>query len=157
VTFKEAVEQTKHLETAWKPGLQALRAEDKLHIDPEDPRKLRGSVDVDTAWQQLDPHGNRWDFGIAYQHSNREDEFVYWVETHTASDSEVKKVLKKAQWLLNWLKSGGKVLAQFEREIIWVSSGATTFTLNAPQKKQMALAGLKHCGSKLRMLNQRPD
>jgi len=62
VTFKTAVEQTKRLENAWEPGLQALRAEDKLHIDPEDTRKLRGSIDVDEAWQQLDPHGNRWDF-----------------------------------------------------------------------------------------------
>lgn len=157
MTFKAAVEQTKHLETAWEQGLQALRAQDRLHINPEDTRKLRGSVDLDTAWQQLDPHGNRWDFGIAYQHSNRKDEFVYWVETHTASDSEVKKVIKKAQWLLQWLKSGGKLLAQFECEIIWVSSGATTFTLNAPQKKLMALAALKHRGSKLRILDQHPD
>jgi hypothetical protein len=156
VTFKEAVEKTKNLEKAWEPGLQALRAEDRLHIDAEDTRKLRGSVDLDKAWQQIDPHGNRWDFGIAYQHSNRADEFVYWVELHTASDSQVKKVIKKAQWLLNWLKSNGGLLNQFEREIVWVSSGATTFTLNAPQKKQMALAALKHRGSKLRILNRCP-
>lgn len=157
MSFKTAVEQAVHLENAWKPGLQALRAEDRLHINPQDPRKLRGSVDVDTAWQQLDPQGNRWDFGIAYQHTNRNEEFVYWVETHTASDSQVKKVIKKAQWLLNWLKTDGKNLAQFEREILWVSSGATSFTLISPQKKQMALAGLKHCGSKLRILDQRKN
>lgn len=155
MSFKTAVEQTKHLETAWKAGLQALRAEDRLHIDPQDPRRLRGSLDVDAAWHQLDPQGNRWDFGIAYQHTNRTEECVYWVETHTASDSQVKKVIKKAQWLLNWLKTGGRKLAQFEREILWVSSGATSFTLTSPQKKQMALAGLKHCGSKLMILDQR--
>jgi hypothetical protein len=154
MSFESAVNQTKHLEKAWKPGLQALRAEDKLHIDPQDPRKLRGSVDVDTAWQKLDPHGNRWDFGIAYQHTNRDEEFVYWVELHTASDSQVKKVIAKANWLLNWLRNGGKLLAAFEREIIWVSSGKTSFTLTAPQKKQMAMAGLTHCGSKLRILDQ---
>ena len=155
MTFKEAVEKTAQLEQAWEPGLQALRAQDRPHIEPEDPRRLQGSVDVDTAWQPLDPNGNRWDFAIAYRHSDKDEDFIHWVELHTASDSEVQRVIRKARWLLNWLKTHGKLLNQFEREIAWVSSGATTFTLNAPQKKQMAAAGLIHRGSKLRIRNQR--
>ncbi len=155
MSFKDAVESTPHLE--WCAGLQALRREDKPHIDPEDPRRLSGSVDVDTAWLQLDPHGNRWDFAIAYQHANRAEEFVYWVELHTASDSQVKKVIAKANWLLNWLKTSGQRLNAFEREILWVASGATTFTLTSFQKKQMALAGLQHRGKVLRIPNQYPD
>jgi hypothetical protein len=157
VTFKEAVEQTQHLEHAWQPGLQALRAEDKPHIELEDARKLRGSADIDAALRRVEPNANRWDFGIAYQHSNRRQEFVYWVELHTASDSQVNKVIKKAQWLLKWFKTGGRRLAEFDKEIIWVSSGATTFTLTAPQRKQMAEAGLIHKGLKLRITNQRSN
>ena len=62
MTFKTAVARTPNLKSAWKPGLQALRAEDKPHIKPEDSRRLRGSADVDTALRKIDPEANRWDF-----------------------------------------------------------------------------------------------
>lgn len=153
MSFKNAVETISPL--VWCAGLQALRAEDKPHIEAEDTRKLRGSVDVDTALQRADPNANRWDFGIAYQHTDRDSEVVYWTELHTASDSEVKVVIAKVRWLLGWLKNGGHELEPFERDIVWISSGSTTFTLTSPQQKQMAAAGLRHVGSKLRIRNQR--
>lgn len=153
--FKASVAETPHLEKGWKPGLQALRAEDRPHIEPEDTRQLRGSVDIDTALAQSEPNANRWDFAIGYQHSDRRKEVIYWTELHTASDSEVKVVIRKAQWLLNWLGNDGKRLNQFERDIVWVSSGPTTFTLTSPQRKQMSAAGLMHVGSKLRIRNAR--
>lgn len=153
--FKTAVSVTPHLQSSWKTGLQALRAEDKLHIDSEDPRRLRGSVDVDSHLQHVEPYSNRWDFAIAYQHSDRDEEVIYWTELHTASDSEVKVVIRKAKWLLNWLDGDGRALNEFECDIVWVSSGATSFTLTAPQKKQMAVAGLRHVGSYLRIRNKR--
>jgi len=155
--FKKAVEKTPNLKSAYKPGLQALRAEDRPHVYAENPRNLAGSVDVDTALRPFEPNGNRWDFAVAYQHANRNDEVIYWLELHTASDSEVKVVIKKAQWLLNWLRSTGNLLAAFERDIVWVSSGATSFTLTAPQRKLMAQAGLQHRGSMLRINEDRRD
>ena len=155
--FKEAVEKTLHLEKSYVAGLQALRAEDRPHINAEDTRKLTGSVDVDAALRAADPHGHRWDFAIAYQHKNRKEETIYWVELHTASDSQVSVVIKKAQWLSSWLKGGGAPLAKFERDIVWLSSGSTTFTLSAPQKKQMAQVGLQHHGLRLRITNERDD
>ncbi|MBE7494465.1 MAG: hypothetical protein HS117_05940 [Verrucomicrobiaceae bacterium] len=155
MTFQEAVEKTTHLKDAYRPGLQALRAEDKPHIEAEDTRKLTGSVDVDTANLVSEPHSNRWDFGIAYQHTNRSGEVVYWVETHTASDSQVGVVIKKAAWLQQWFKGHGKHLALFEKDIVWVSSGATTFTLSSTQRKQMAALGLRPIGGKLRIRNKR--
>lgn len=153
--FKSAVRRTKGLEEAWQPGLQALRAQDKAHIDPEDSRKLTGSVDIDSAYKQADPQGNRWDFAIGYQHTNRKQEVIYWVEPHTGSDSEIKVVIKKAQWLQAWFRNAGQELASFERDIIWVSSGATRLSPSAPQVKQMAQLGLRQAGQKLRIPNQR--
>lgn len=155
MNFQQAVGKIPALKNSWCPGLQALRAEDKPHIEAEDPRRLTGSVDVDTAYQKLMPQSNRWDFGIAFRHSDRDKEVVYWVELHTASDSQVKVVIKKAQWLLEWLKGDGKPLAGFEKEIVWVSSGATTFTRSSPQKKLMAMAGLQHVGGKLHIPTKR--
>lgn len=151
MSFKDVVEATPHLLGAWKPGLGALRAEDKPHIKAEDTRMLRGSVDIDKALQARDPQANRWDFAIAYQHDDREGEVIYWVEIHTASEGEVSVVLKKLAWLKAWFQGDGKDLARFEQEIVWVSSGATTFTLNAPRQKQFALMGLQHRGKVLHL------
>lgn len=147
--FKDAVIATPHLEHAWKAGLGALRAQDRSHIQPEDTRLLRGSVDVDSTLQQFEPHAHRWDFAIGYQHSNKSTERIYWVEIHTASDGQIKVVLDKLRWLQNWLKTEGKSMASFEREFIWVSSGATSFTRTSPQQKQLAMLGLQHKGSVL--------
>jgi hypothetical protein len=157
MNFKEATENTPGLETKYKVGLQALRAEDKTHIRAEDTRRLTGSIDVDSAYREADPDGNRWDFAIAYLHTNRKTEYVYWVELHTAMDSEVKVVIKKAAWLLQWLKTTGILLATFEREILWVSSGVTRLTLSAPQRKQMAEVGLQQRGSILDIPKKRHD
>jgi len=155
MTFQTAVEKTRHLKHAWRAGLEALRAPDRRHIGAEDTRRLTGSVDVDTACRRADPDGNRWDFGIAYQHHNRGQEVVYWVETHTASDSQVGKVIRKAQWLQRWFRGDGRLLARFEKDIVWVSSGPTKFTLSATQRKQMSEVGLRTVGSRLRIRNER--
>ena len=157
MTFREAVEATPNLSGAFCEGLHALRAQDKPHIEAENTRKLSGSVDLDAALRQVEPNANRWDFAIAYRHTNRKAEVIYWTELHTASDSEVEVVIKKALWLLGWLKADGKKLAApaFESDIVWVSSGATTFQLTGPQRKQMAQAGLQHVGSRLRIRNKR--
>lgn len=155
MTFKDAVGATAHLEHAWKAGVKALRARDRRHIQPESPALLRGSVDVDTAMQPVEPQANRWDYAIACQHSNRDAEVVYWVELHSAETSEVDVVIRKADWLLGWLDAAGRKLGAFERDIVWVSSGATRFTLNAPQRKRLAEAGLRQAGGMLRIRNER--
>ena len=155
MTFKEAIEKTPSLKGAYCAGLQALRKQDAKHIEAEDTRSIKGSVDVDAANLAAEPQANRWDFGIAYKHTNRDAEVIYWVETHTASDSEVSCVLRKAAWLQNWFKGKGRLLAAFEKDIYWVSSGSTKFTLSAPQRKQMAQLGLLSAGNKLRIRNER--
>ena len=156
MTFRQAVEQTPHLNGAWKAGLGALRAEDKPHIQAENTRRLRGSADVDTALQEKEPNANRWDFAIAYQHTNRTEEFVYWIETHTRSDKQIKFVLKKLEWLKSWFRGDGRKLARLEREILWVPSGPTLFTKGSTQVKILATKGLRYSGAVLRIPNKHP-
>jgi hypothetical protein len=158
MSFKTAVEATPNLEDKWKAGLGALRAEDKPHVKPEDTStaRLRGSVDIDSALLASDPHGNRWDFAIGYQHSNRDEEFIYWVETHTGSDSQITVMLKKLEWLKNWLKADGKELAKFERAFFWTPSGATSFTKGATQVRILAQKGLLYSGSVLKIPVKHP-
>jgi hypothetical protein len=155
VTIQDAVAQTPHLQGAWKSGLEALRTRDKPHVQAEDTRKLSGSADLDAALQPHEPHAHRWDFAIGYKHINRTWECLYWVEIHTANAKEVNVVLNKLRWLKQWLKGDGHRLALFEHDFVWVSSGATSFTLNSPQQKQFAVLGLQHKGRLLRIPNER--
>src|SRR5260370_30357182 len=137
------------------PGLGALRREDKPHIAAEDTRLLTGSADVDAALRAQQPHAHRWDFAIAYRHSNRQRDCVYWVEMHTAIDKEVKVVLDKLHWLRAWLAADGKLLSQFERDFVWISSGATSFTSTAPKVKLIAQYGLQYKPKLLRISSVR--
>lgn len=154
--FRKAVEQTPHLKGAWKAGLGALRAEDKPHVLAEDPRRLQGSVDVDTALRTVEPSANRWDFAIAYRHSNRKTAFVYWVETHTGSQSQIEVVLKKLAWLRSWLRNDGQKLDSFEREFVWIASGPTSFTKGAGQVKVLAAKGIRYAGKVLHIPDEAP-
>jgi hypothetical protein len=133
-----------------------LRARDRPHVAPEDPRQLKGSADVDLALQGRQPNAHRWDFAIGCRHSNRTKDCIYWMELHTANDREVNVVLDKLRWLRAWLAGDGKLLNHFERDFIWVSSGPTSFTLGAPQLKQFAQLGLQHKGRVLRIPSVRP-
>ena len=155
MTFKKAVKTTPNLQNAWMPGLAALRGQDRPHISAEDPRMLGGSVDVDGALQQYQPNAHRWDFAIGYRHSNRQKDCIYWVEMHTAIDKEVNVVLDKLTWLRTWLAADGQPLSQFERDFVWVSSGATSFTYTAPKVKRMAQHGLQYKGRVLRIRSVR--
>lgn len=156
MTFKKAVEKTPHLKNAWKAGLGALRAKDRQHVEPEDPRRLRGSVDVDTALRTVEPNANRWDFAIAYQHANRKTSLVYWVETHTGSQSQIEVVLRKLAWLRSWLRGDGHRLDSFEREFIWIASGPTSFTKGAGQVKILAAKGIRYTGKALHIPDEAP-
>ncbi len=153
MAFKEAVEATPNLQGKWKVGLGALRAEDKPHIEPQNTSTthLRGSVDIDTAWVPLDPTGNRWDFAIGYQHDNRADEFIYWVETHTGADDQIKVMFRKLNWLKAWLNGAGKNLVKFDRMFVWIPSGATSFSKGSTQVKKLADQGLFYSGSLFRI------
>lgn len=133
-----------------------MRAQDRPHIRPKDTRLLRGSADIDAAHQALSPNENRWDFAIGVRHANWGEDFIYWVEIHTANDKEVGVVLRKLEWLKRWLVSDGQLLDKFERDFIWVSSGATAFTADGPQSKRFAEKGLLYAGRVLRIASNRP-
>ena len=155
MTAEEAVNATPHLNGKWESGLQALRPEDKPHIKAADTRAITGSVDVDAALMRVVPNANRWDFAIGYQHVDRDSECLYWVELHTASDSQVDVVLRKLRWLMRWLAGAGKALDKFERDFVWVSSGRTDYTLNGPQRRAFADLALRQTGGILHIPKKR--
>jgi hypothetical protein len=147
VTFKEAVEQTPDLKGAWQQGLRALREVDRNHVDAEDTRRIKGSVNVEKCLAPNYLGERQWDYAVGFHPTNLGDEeVVYWIEVHPAKNGEVKVVLEKLQFLKKWLSQEGAKLNTMRRAFIWVSSGKTSFTLTAPLQKQFALLGLQQPG-----------
>jgi hypothetical protein len=147
VKFKAAVENVTDLRDAWKPGLQALKPESRDHIDAADNSQLRGSVDLDTALKSLFPSASRWDYGIGHRPENIENQdVVYWIEIHPATDGEVKSVINKVQWLKNWLRTAAKDLNSLPRKFIWISTGSTKFTPGSPQQKRLSQENCEQVG-----------
>lgn len=94
--FKTAVENTPDIANCYQVGLRGLGAySNKVQLS--DTSKCSGSVDIDACTTEKYPQSNRWDYGLCYR------EKVYFMEVHTANTGEVSTVIRKLQWLKDWL------------------------------------------------------
>jgi hypothetical protein len=114
------INQTSELEGAYRQFLSALAKKYRSHIIM-DRNLCEGSVDIDTHLVRKYPQDNRWDYVIGY---NRK---AYFVEFHSAKDSEVKVVIKKLQWLKNWLTTKAPLLKALPHSLQVVSSVSRGF------------------------------
>ena len=145
--FEEAVRSCAALADAFQAGLQALKQSDKTHVNCAKPRRLAGSVDVDSTLSRDLPNANRWDYAIGISHSNNRDSVV-WMEIHPASSTgEIKIVLAKLSWLKSWLTENAPELMALPGEYVWVATGAVAFPASSPQRRQLAAAGIRFAGN----------
>lgn len=150
MTFQAAVGITPEIQDAYHPGLQALSQSNRSHVQAGQSRKLTGSVDLDDTLRSIYPNDPRWDYAIGYQ-SDAENEIIYWLEIHPATDAEVRVVLQKLDWLRNWMKEMAPALCDFTGKYVWLSSGKTAFTPSGMHKKKLAQKGLIHAGQRIRL------
>ncbi len=140
LSFKEAVEATKDIETCYQAGLKALgKYSGKISV--KDPKKLCGSVDIDSCVAKKYPQSNRWDYAICYDGS------VFFVEVHSANTGEVSTVLRKLQWLKDWLVAEApevnNLKVKYTAPYYWIQSNGNHILPNSPQARQVALKGLR--------------
>lgn len=143
MTFRQAVEATPSVAAHYQKGLWALSAGDTARIRCANTRRLTGSVNVDSALQAAEPNAPRWDYGIGYCRGN--NDVAVWVEVHPASSTSITDMLRKLQWLRDWLRTQAPALAALTQgDYYWVSTDATiAITPNSPQAKRLAAAGLR--------------
>lgn len=137
--FKNAVLATPEVKDCFQQGLKAMgRNSNKVILS--DTRKVDGSLDVDTCVSRLYPNENRWDYVLGYAGN------AYFVEIHPAQTSEVSTVLKKLQWLKDWLNRKAPEINQLKaREktpFYWVQTGKFKIPSTSRQYKQVVDAGL---------------
>lgn len=140
--FKEAVEATPDIATCYQPGLSALKS-NSSKVKVGNTRNLNGSVDIDACTSAQYPQANRWDYAIGY---NSE---AYFVEAHPASPGEVDVVIKKLNWLKNWLNTKAPELNKIKAKanpFVWVQSGKFDIPKTTPQYRKAVSNGILPIG-----------
>lgn len=138
--FKDAVLATNDIKGCYKQGLQGL-SEHKAKIEVGNTRELDGSVAIDDCTKRTYPDANRWDYVFGYKGE------AFFVEVHPAQTSEVAAVLKKFQWLIDWLQNKAQEInnlkAQDQSAFYWVQSNGYNILRNSPQERAIIQKGLR--------------
>jgi hypothetical protein len=142
-TFKKAIEETPEVQHCYCEGKSAFPKKDANKVELNDPRKCGGSLFIDQCLfdQGLYPNDNRWDYAIDY---NGE---VFFFEVHTASSSEVSTVLKKLEWLKDWLINKAPEInalkAKSKTPFYWVQSNGYHILPNSSYERAVLQKGMK--------------
>lgn len=137
-TFRTAVAATPEVANCFQSGLQAL-GKYSQKIAPANLSKCEGSVDIDACTTAIYPTQNRWDYALSY------DSKVYFVEVHSAETGEVSTVLRKLQWLKDWLNQKAPEINKLKADApyFWIKSGRFSILKNSSQAKQIAKSGIR--------------
>ncbi len=140
-TFKQAIDETPDVKGYHMPGKQAILKGEKDKVDIHDNSKCGGSLFIDDSLikQKKYPNDNRWDYAIDY---NGE---VYFFEIHTANSGEVSTVIKKLDWLINWLKTQAPEISKLKatKPYYWIQSGGYNIPINSKYERAASQRGIK--------------
>ena len=138
--FKQAVAATIDIKSGYQAGLKAL-GQDSNKIKLGKTSACGGSVDIDASVKALYPKSNRWDYCFAYKGE------VFFVEVHSAITSEVSTVIKKLQWLKDWLTEKAPQLkikqATTRTPFYWIQSSNFNIPITSRQYRTVVQAGIK--------------
>ena len=135
--FQVAVEATPDIKNNYQSGLKALGGNSiKVKLAGG---SCEGSVDIDSSVSAKYPQENRWDYCFSYK------EQVYFVEVHPASTSDVEIVIKKLDWLKNWLKTEAPKLNNLKapESYFWLMTKGYSIIPGSRQARKVAGSGIK--------------
>ena len=140
LTFKQAIGQTHEVKKCFQKGLRAF-GKDSAKIELADQAKCGGSLFIDDCLkkQKLYSNENRWDYALEYETE------VYFVEVHSANTCEVRKVLKKLQWLKDWLQQKAPEISKLKAKkqpYYWIQSNDFDIPSTARQYREAAQASI---------------
>ena len=151
MTFKRAVRAAPApVNGAYCPGKEALEKGHRNRVDCNEPGRLTGSIDLDSALRREAGHARapRWDYGLGYKPARGSEQAV-WIEVHPATTKEVSAVLRKLQWLRDWLNADGERLKRLtdradpKIRFVWIASTQVSIPGNSPQARQLNKRGIQ--------------
>ena len=152
MSFEKAVQaEPPPVKCAYHPGTQALANRHRRLVTCEDPRRLTGSIDLDSALKKQPGHASaaRWDYGLGYRPPAGKREQAIWIEVHSATTGEVSAVLKKLQWLKDWLNDGAGRLRQMtdlaapDIRFVWIASAGVNIPQHSPQARRLSTSAIQ--------------
>lgn len=138
-----------------QPGTQALSRDHAKQVGCSRRRAFTASLELDEALKREPVHAraNRWDYGIGYNTPANGGEVAIWVEVHSAYTGEVSVVLKKLQWLKDYLAGECDDLWRMTQAgndpYHWIAPGKFAILKNSPQARELSKSGLSFPKSKL--------
>ncbi len=124
--IENAIRATPDIAYAYMPGLKALGSHSKKIVLSS---ACEGSADIDGAVAKKYPAANRWDYAFGYKGK------IHFVEVHSANTGEVSTVLRKLQWLKDWLNEQAPEMNKHKGDpaFCWIQSGNFNILQNSPQ------------------------
>ena len=140
-TFKDAVATTADVKSCFKDGKLAILSKERVKVELTVSKKCGGSLFIDQCLidQKKYPNANRWDYAIDY------DGQVYFFEVHTASSSQVSTVIKKLEWLKEWLNTNAPEINSLKAKapFYWVQSNGYHILPNSSYEKAANQKGIR--------------
>lgn len=135
--FVAAICRCDEIRDALKPGLTAL-GNYSVAIRAADTKLIDGSVDIDKAVKRKRPSEPRWDFAVGYSNE------ASFIEVHPADTKNIDEMLKKVNWLKNWLSNTAPELKSLHKSGIyyWIPSGRVKILRTSNQFRKIASNGL---------------
>ncbi|HBT78183.1 MAG TPA: hypothetical protein DEB39_14960 [Planctomycetaceae bacterium] len=145
ITFRDAVKKCPAIGGGLCDGLQALSQQYRGKVRQSKNVRVTGSIDIDSTLKRQCPTDNRWDYGFGLASNAAKapnDDRVSWVEIHPATAGDVKEVIRKLQWLKNWLQKNAPELNSLASKYVWIPSKGNSIPPSSPQHRELASKGI---------------
>jgi hypothetical protein len=139
-----ALQKGSHLHGHVKPGIQALEARDKNHIEASLRQDFHDSLALDKATAASNPSANRWDYILGM--SGKEQ--LIGLEVHPATPGEVNEVIKKKEQATQVMQQNLRP-ERFIHMWFWSSSGTAGINPNTTEYRRLVSAGIVFVGKTL--------
>ena len=152
MSFERAVRAERSpVNGAYRIGKQALENGHQRLVICEDPQRLTGSINLDSVLARQSDYANaaRWDYGLGYRPAAERREQAVWIEVHSATTGEARAVLRKLQWLQDWLNAGARCLKRMTDRaspgvrFVWIASGRINIPKNSPQARRLSQSAIQ--------------
>ncbi len=133
-----------YLAASIKTGMQALSNETRRRVASDVHADFLDSIDLDEATRARHPKDARWDYLLGHDTSSK----IVGIETHSASTSQVSRVIDKRarsiEHLRTQLVEGSYVAAWY-----WIASGRVDFVPHEKTVNRLAQNGIQFVGGRL--------
>lgn len=142
--IRAGLKEGSRLQGLVEDGLKALKKADRARIDDGLRAGFGDSLDIDAAFRESHPGGNRWDYLLGDSNSKK----VVGIEPHSAHDKEVKTVIAKRKAALGHLREHWRPGVQVA-DWFWIASGKVDFTAHDKAVRELEQNGIRFVSKQL--------